>query len=164
MQLLIDAKDKQGPIRLHIEVANQFAVEGRWLRGTFHCHVGDIDEPSAVCDHYRRLGFGFLGSSDYNRVTVLPASTGELITLDGAEVFHPAQTDLLHVICTGLRREVKPLNGRLDDVARLVGDTRDQGGLAILAHPFWSDLTWHELTAVCGMGVAGFEVSNRLCW
>ncbi len=164
MQIQINATDKQGPIRLSLEVDNQYAVAGRWLRGTFHCHVGAIDEPAVVCDHYRRLGFDFLGSSDYNRVTPMPPSTGELITLQGAEVFYPAQTDLLHVICTGLQQDVAPLNGRLDDVGRLTADVHDQGGLAILAHPFWSDLRWSALTTLCGMGLTGFEVSNRLSW
>ena len=164
MKLELAGRDKQGAVRLHVDVQNQFSTTGHWLRGIFHCHVDQIAEPHAVCEHYQQLGFDFLGSSDYNSVTPMPRTSGNLITLQGAEVYYPAQTDLLHVICTGLQHPVTPLNGSLNDVRRLVRDVQAQGGLAILAHPAWSDLTWPELMNLSGSGISGFEVSNRLCW
>ncbi len=162
--LKLTARDKEGPIQLCLAVQNQFAAAGQWLRGIFHCHVGQIADPSAVCGHYQQLGFNFLGSSDYNHVTIMPRQTGDLITLQGAEVYYPEQTDLLHVICTGLQQDVAPLNGTLKDVNRLVDETQAQGGLAMLAHPVWSDYTWPQLTTLSTSGLTGFEVSNRLCW
>lgn len=164
MKLALRGRDKEGPIQLQLEAHNQFARPGHWLRGIFHCHVAQMGEPARVCDHYQRLGFHFLGSSDYNRVTPMPASSASFTTLQGAEIYCPRQVDLLHVICTGLQQDVVPLSGATDDVARLVEETRNQGGLSILAHPSWSDLTWHDLVQMTRTGMAGFEVSNRLCW
>ena len=163
MRFEIEGRDKQGPVRLSIDADNQFDAPGRWLRGSFHCHVGQLGESAAVCEHYQRLGFDFLGSSDYNQLTAMPASTADFATFQGAEIFDPRQTDLLHVICTGLSQLPCPLNGQLDDVRRLVGQTEAGHGLSILAHPFWSDYSWAQLTELARSGIVGFEVSNRLC-
>ena len=64
MKLELAGRDKQGAVRLHVDVQNQFSTTGHWLRGIFHCHVDQIAEPHAVCEHYQQLGFDFLGSSD----------------------------------------------------------------------------------------------------
>lgn len=163
MRFEVLGRDKQGPVRLGIEMDNPFDAPGRWLRGSFHCHVAQLGDAEAVCEHYQRLGFQFLGSSDYNQITAMPASTADFVTFQGAEIFDPRQIDLLHVICTGLTDLPRPLNGQLDDVRRLVGQIETDRGLAILAHPFWSDYSWSELTELAKSGIAGFEVSNRLC-
>jgi hypothetical protein len=46
----------------------------------------------------------------------------------------------------------------------MTGEVEAMGGLAIIAHPYWSDFGWEELLQVAGTGIFGLEISNRLCW
>lgn len=160
----IDGRDKRGPIRLRIEVDNQFEGGGRWLRGGLHSHVAQMGESSEVCEHYRNLGFDFLATTDYLSITPMPEATEAFVPVPGAEVFCPDGDDLTHIICLGLRQLPRPLDGTLEDVSRLVRDTGAQGGLAVLAHPAWSDYSWEKAFALAKSGLVGLEVSNRLTW
>ena len=160
----IEGRDKQGPIRLRIKVENPFEGGGRWVRGALHSHVAQMGDSATVCEHYRNLGFDFLAATDYLSITRLPDSTEAFVTLPGAEIFRPDLDDLTHIICLGLKELPRPLNHTIEDVPRLVRDTEAQGGLAILAHPAWSDYSWEKAYALAQSGVVGFEVSNRLTW
>ena len=73
--MIIEGRDKVGPIRLDIDADNQFEGGGRWLRGGLHSHVAQMGEPEAVCDHYRGLGFDFLATTDYLSITPMPEAT-----------------------------------------------------------------------------------------
>ncbi len=123
-----------------------------------------MGEPEAVCEHYRELGFNFLAATDYLSITPLPEATEAFVTLPGAEIFCPEQDDLTHIICLGLRELPRALEDTLEDVPRLVRETEAQGGLAVLAHPTWSDYSWEKAYVLARSGVVGFEVSNRLTW
>ena len=160
----IEGRDKKGPIRLRIEVDNPFEGGGRWLRGGLHSHVAQMGESREVCEHYRNLGFDFLATTDYLSITPMPEATEAFVTVPGAEVFCPEGNDLTHIICLGLTHLPRPLDGTVEDVSRLVRDTEAQGGLAVLAHPAWSDYSWEKAYALARSGVVGLEVSNRLTW
>lgn len=160
----IDGRDKRGPIRLRIEVDNQFEGGGRWLRGGLHSHVAQMGESREVCEHYMNLGFDFLATTDYLSITPMPESSRAFTPVPGAEMFCPEGDDLTHIICLGLRRLPRPLDGTVEDVSRLVRDTEAQGGLAVIAHPAWSDYSWEKAYALARSGVVGLEVSNRLTW
>lgn len=160
----IDGRDKRGPIRLRIEVDNQFEGGGRWLRGGLHSHVAQMGESREVCEHYMELGFDFLATTDYLSITPMPEATEAFVTVPGAEMFCPDGDDLTHIICLGMRHLPRPLDGTVEDVSRLVRDTEAQGGLAVLAHPAWSDYSWEKAYALAKSGLVGLEVSNRLTW
>ncbi len=160
----IDGRDKRRPIRLTIEVDNQFEGGGRWVRGGLHSHVAQMGESREVCEHYMNLGFDFLATTDYLSITPMPEATEAFVTVPGAEMFCPGGDDLTHVICLGMRHLPRPLDGTEEDVSRLVRDTEAQGGLAVLAHPAWSDYSWEKAYALAKSGMVGLEVSNRLTW
>ena len=160
----IDGRDKRRPIRLTIEVDNQFEGGGRWLRGGLHSHVAQMGESREVCEHYMNLGFDFLATTDYLSITPMPESSRAFTPVPGAEMFCPGGDDLTHIICLGLRHLPRPLDGTVEDVSRLVRDTETQGGLAVLAHPAWSDYSWEKAYALAKSGMVGLEVSNRLTW
>ena len=164
MTFEIEGRDKVGPIRLAIDADNQFEGGGRWLRGGLHSHVAQMGEPEAVCDHYRGLGFDFLATTDYLSITPMPEATESFFTIPGAEVFWPEYDDLMHIICLGLQEVPRPLDGTVEDVARLARDTEAQGGLAFLPHPAWSDYSWEKALTLARSGLSGFELSNRLAW
>jgi hypothetical protein len=164
MRFEIPGKDKQGDIRLTIEVENPFDVPGTWATGSLHSHVRGLGEPAAVCERYRERGFSFVAGTDYLHITHPGDTDPAFVFLPGAEMFYPGQTDLTHVLCIGFQDDLKPLNGTPEDVERLVRDTEEQGGIAILAHPFWSGYSWEELMDICGMGIHALEITNRACW
>ena len=164
MTFEIEGRDKEGPIRLRIDVDNPFEGGGRWLRGSLHTHVAQMGSPEAVCEHYRTMGFDFLAATDYLSITPMPEAMESFLTLPGAEVFCPERDDLTHIICLGLRHLPRPLDDTMEDVFRLVRETEAQGGLAVLAHPAWSDYSWEKAFALARSGVSGLEVSNRLVW
>ena len=160
----IDGRDKRRPIRLRIEVDNQFEGGGRWLRGGLHSHVAQMGESREVCEHYMNLGFDFLATTDYLSITPMPESSRAFTAVPGAEMFCPDGDDLTHIICLGLQHLPQPLDGTMEDVSRLVRDTESQGGLAVIAHPAWSDYSWEKAYALAKSGMVGLEVSNRLTW
>lgn len=160
----IYGRDKRRPIRLRIEVDNQFEGGGRWLRGGLHSHVAQMGESREVCEHYMNLGFDFLATTDYLSITPMPEATEAFVTVPGAEMFCPGGDDLTHIICLGMRHLPQALDGTVEDVSRLVRDTEAQGGLAVLAHPAWSDYSWKKAYAMAKSGLVGLEVSNRLTW
>ena len=152
---------EQRRIRMRFDVANQFDCEGEWLRGNLHCHVRQMGGAEKICAFYRNLGYHFLASTDYTNVTAMPKATDDFITLHGAEMHGVGKA---HVICIGLQDDVRPPQGSLDDVVRMIRDVETMGGVAILAHPYWCDFNWEELLQIVKTGVSGFEISNRLCW
>ncbi len=164
MKIEIEGWDKQGPIRLHLAVDNQFAGQGEWLRGNLHCHVAQMGDPGEVCALYRERNFDFLAGTDYARITPMPEPTQDFITLPGAEMACAGGVNP-HIVCYGLKENLRPTrSGAPDDIRRLLRDVEAQGGLAHLAHPHWSDFGWEEFLRVAQSGLTGFEVSNRLCW
>ena len=164
MAFEIEGRDKVGPIRLRVDADNQFEGGGRWLRGGLHSHVAQMGDPETVCDHYRAMGFDFLSTTDYLSITPMPEATESFFTIPGAEVFWPEYDDLTHIICLGLKHVPRPLDGTVEDVARLARETEAQGGLATLPHPAWSDYTWEKALTLARSGLSGFELSNRLAW
>ncbi len=160
MILELDGRDKKGPIHMRLEFENQFDLPGRWLRGNLHCHVSNMGEPAEVCKRYRELGFDFLAATDHDDVTPMPASSEEFVTICGAEVGGGGP----HIPCVGLHENVRPADGSVEDIARLVKDVEAQGGVAILAHPYWSGLGGQRLRGIAQAGMVGMELSNRTCW
>lgn len=152
---------QQRKVRLRFDVDNQFDYEGKWLRGNLHCHVNAMGGADRTCEFYRNHGYQFLASTDYSNITPMPKSTNDFITLHGAEMHGVGKA---HIICVGLKKNVASPKGSIDDVARMIRDVQAMGGLAILAHPYWSDFSWEELLQVVKTGIIGFELSNRLCW
>ena len=162
MILKVEGEDKElRKIRLRFDVTNQFDCEGEWLRGNLHCHVDLMGGAEACCRFYTHLGHQFLAATDYATITQMPESTDDFITLPGAEMFGVGKA---HIISVGLEHDIAQPTGSLDDVARVVRETKAMGGLAILAHPHWSDFGWEELHQLAQTGIVGFELSNRLCW
>jgi len=161
MQFEINGHDKKGPIKLRFEVKNQFdIINGVWLKGNLHCHVNAMGNAQEVCKHYRGLGFDFLASTDYETVTALPKSTEEFITLPGAE-----KRSLAHITFIGIQDDICSLKvDTLELLTAAIKEAESRGGLAILAHPYWSGFDWNRLCEIARTGVTGFEISNRICW
>jgi hypothetical protein len=144
-------------------MSDAFAVGGEWLRCALHAHTTRSDgelEPDALAAHYARAGYDVLAITDHWRRT--EAFADGLLLLPGAELnaVLPEGRDG-HVLAFGVDAEPAELGGEYADLARTAAWVREHGGVAYLAHPYWSGLApgVQELPA----DVAGVEVYNAGC-
>ena len=164
MKLKIDGRDKTHAIHLNLKVHNQFDTAGIWVRGSLHSHITP-DNHEAFIQKYIDYDFDFVAVTNYLTITPVTSPAKEkILCIPGAELFWPAKKDLIHIICIGLKHDLQPLNGTMKDIARVISETAEQGGLSILAHPAWSGYNWEQLNRIASMGIDAFELTNRNCW
>ncbi len=139
-----------------------FRIEGEWLRGNLHTHTTLSDgelSPLETAKFYAERGYDFVALTDHNKLST-PPPQAPLLVLSGVEVHFP-RTELgtyFHLVLVGLKQF--PYGHRVEP-QELVELTNEQGGLAILAHPYWSGLTSSDLTVF--RGLAGVEIFNFSC-
>lgn len=144
-----------------------FAADGAWLRCALHAHTtgsdGDLP-PDALVAHYARAGYDVLAVTDHWRITV-PAPREDILVLHGVELncVLPGARDG-HVLGLGVTAgedELRELAGGYPDL----GETGDwivaHGGVAFLAHPYWTGVTPGALELP--PSVTGIEVYNAGC-
>lgn len=155
-----------------------FAADGEWLRCALHTHSdasdGDLP-PSALAAHYEWAGFDVLSITDHWILTEVP-STGQLLTVRGAELAF----DLLEpgrigeVLVFGISEVPADPGGDRDrwyfdhqyeyemrtfpDLTAAGRSAEEQGGVAYVAHPYWSSLDARVIAEA--EHVAGMEVYN----
>jgi len=160
----IDGQLKRGrPAHLDVTLHSQFATGGVWLRGNLHCHAGGhtgtSEQSAAVCKWYREHGFDFVA------VKHSLAEMGAEAAKDG---FSPLLGDELqpgHTLAIGVSKELvldlEGISGGMGErTGALVKAIQSQGGLAIVAHPFWTAWNWNDLSTIMRAGAVGFEVAN----
>jgi hypothetical protein len=140
-----------------------FAGSGEWLRCALHAHTTRSDgelAPDALASHYARAGYDVLAITDHWRRT--EASSDGLLVLASAELncVLPAGRDG-HVLAFGIDEEPAALGGEYADLARTADWIEQRGGVAYLAHPYWTGAVpgGFELPA----NVFGIEVYNAGC-
>jgi hypothetical protein len=153
-------------------LANPFAEPGHWFRGNLHVHTTNSDgamPPDRLVRHYDYAGWDFLFLTDHWKVTQPPptadvAFAPEITVIPGIEVnTAPGSTESgtnYHIV--GLNVEAPP--PRRDDLSGppaaqwLIDAVREQGGEAVIAHPYWSGLTLREVETL--RGYLALEVFN----
>jgi hypothetical protein len=147
-------------------LSNPFTAPGRWLRGNLHAHTTNSDgamPPEKLAAHYAHAGWDFLVITDHWHVSTIPepftlanAPTGiaDITVLPGIEVNSgPGSTSArtnYHVVGIGVEDTI-PRNTDLTGPAAaqwFIDAIREQGGEAVIAHPYWSGLTLHDLAEV----------------
>jgi hypothetical protein len=162
--LSIDGYLKHGePAHLDISIHNQFAMKGVWLRGSLHVDV-DKENPApdvsaSACHWYRRHGFDFIAVQ--NTIAAMGADVLQdgFLPILGAEK-PPGHTVVVNVDWNSLpdlNNATMPLITRTTAFIKAIDEC---GGLAIVAHPFWTGWSWKELTQLLDAGAAGIEVTN----
>jgi hypothetical protein len=143
-----------------------FTVEGEWLRCALHAHTTGSDgelEPDALAAHYGRAGFDVLAITDHWKRTEA-ASNGRLLVLPSVELncILPAARDG-HVLGFGISPEadLASLGAEYADLERTAEFIGEHGGVAYLAHPYWTGAT--PGTLELPENVAGIEVWNAGC-
>ena len=134
------------------------------LKGDTHVHAtsatAEPRKPTEAIEWYDSHGYDFVVITDHRRMVdgLKECSTPRLIVVPGMELNGPdPQVREFHMVGIGLNsmREMPP-----DCTAQQAIDAiHADGGLAIMAHPFWLDHTPEELLRLRGLD--GLEVYNH---
>ena len=157
---------------------NPFATEGEWLRCALHTHSLESDgdlHPSALATHYEAAGYDVLSVTDHWLLTEV-ASTKMLLTIPGAELTFdlPEPRRIGEVLVFGIEEIPDDPGGNRDnwlvnevehwqqrtfpDLTAAGRYAEEQGGVAYVAHPYWSGLDARVI--IEAEHVAGVEVFN----
>jgi len=138
----------------------------RWFRANFHTHTAESDGQTPLDQRirqYRDAGYDILAITDHGRVVdVAGRSTDEFLLINGIEEGVEAFRDghRFHILCLGLSPEFvfdKTLGPN-----SIFAQVNAAGGIAFLAHPYWSGVNVNDLLAL--EGCAGIEVWNSSQW
>ncbi|MBO3803945.1 MAG: PHP domain-containing protein [Candidatus Brockarchaeota archaeon] len=146
---------------------NPFESKGRWFKGSLHCHTTNSDgilPPVDVARAYAENGYDFVVFTDHGKVTSLAEDNGGVLPVGGEElsVGRSKAGESYHVIAIGIEGELRAEGGDgPESVQEVVDDIADSGGLAFIAHPYWSGLVPEDM--VCVKGYLGIEVFNTGC-
>jgi hypothetical protein len=143
---------------------NPFDDNGLWLRCALHAHTTESDgelPPDMLAEHYARAGYDVLAITDHWRRTETPSSE-RLLVIPSAELncLLPGERDG-HVLAFGIDEEPMEFARTRPDLAAAATWVDDQGGVAYLAHPYWTGAPAGELELPDS--VAGLEVYNAGC-
>lgn len=142
---------------------NPFNASGNWYKGSIHFHTTNSDGMLSAHDmvaRYTEMGFHFLSITDHNKLTQIDSPT-ELLLIPGMEVHSdwPAGEKAFHFVALNIKEELpSPGGAETSTPQQTVNAILRRGGLAILAHPYWSALTTSDCLSVSGY--LGLEVCN----
>ena len=142
-----------------------FAAPGRWYRGNLHTHSTNSDgarSPADAVGWYRDAGYDFVALSDHRVVSDTTAmATADFLTLPAMEMHAYDETlkGNYHILGVGMHSFDRSSEEwtQQDTIDRVNAD----GGLAILAHPYW--LGQREVDIRQLQGYVGLEVFNSIC-
>lgn len=147
---------------------NPFKSEGTWFKGNLHTH-STASDGTRSCEQlaklYRETEYDFLSITDHGVLTEYEGDEHEgLLLLPGEEIsvgkseagttFHIVGVNIEDEIpLVDFDREVRPQTA-IDSINEL-------GGIAILAHPYWSGLNHHDMRTLSNY--TGVEIYNATC-
>lgn len=148
--------------------SNPFEAEGVWYKGNLHTHSTFSDGTRTreqIIAIYKEAGYDFLSITDHSVLTDIEGlGNPGLLLIPGEEVcvgaseagthFHIVGVNISEPIpVTDFDPGVTPQQA-IDHINRL-------GGIAILAHPYWSGLNHHDLLGL--ENYIGVEIYNTTC-
>ncbi len=145
-------------------MATIWETRGEWLRCALHAHTTNSDgelAPRMLVRHYERAGYDVLAVTDHWHRSD-PPSTERTLVIPSAELncLLPGGRDG-HVLAFGIDDSLDELAGE----RRTLAETGDwivaHGGVAYLAHPYWTGIEPGKLELP--ESVSGIEVFNAGC-
>jgi len=151
-----------------MEYSDPFNSEGRWLKGNLHTHSTNSDgvhTPQEVVNNYRSKGYDFLSITDHGRLTDPSTLNTRGITLIPGEEISLGKSEAgttFHIVAIGICESLPFRDFDTKSNPQAAIDTiKKNGGLAILAHPYWSGLTSNDMLRP--IGYDGVEIYNSNC-
>ena len=144
--------------------SDPFAANGTWLRCALHAHTTRSDgelSPEELVALYERAGFDVLAITDHWVRTEAP-STDRVLVIPSSELscVLPREADG-HLLAFGIDQDPLEFVRTRPDLADAAAWVGEHGGVAYLAHPYWTGTPSSDLAL--GYGVAGIEVYNAGC-
>ena len=144
---------------------NPFESAGAWLKGNLHTHSSRSDgilTPEEVAEWYAHRNYDFLAITDHRtRTRIDPPEGSALLMLPSMELDGQDRSfgGTYHITGIGLQTMDNSGNGTSlpEDIARIKAD----GGIAILAHPYWLGISPDEMNSMGSLD--GLEVFNATC-
>ena len=136
-----------------------FEAPGQWLKGNLHTHTTNSDgrfTPEERVAGYKEQGYDFLAFTDHCFVTRCPNDA--LVVIPGAEWGLALGHTNYHLVALNV-----PTGSHVFPempIQEAVDEVRAAGGVAIIAHPYWSGLTLADMQDI--EGCAGIEVYNHM--
>jgi len=146
---------------------NTFKSSGKWFKGSLHCHTTNSDgafSPIEVLRMYRENGYDFVAITDHGKVTKVAQKSEAVLPITGKElsVGKSKAEENYHVVGVGMEGNPKRPDGNGPGaVEGAIEAIVDQGGLAFIAHPYWSGLVTEDITGL--KGYHGIEIFNTGC-
>jgi hypothetical protein len=147
-------------------MTDPWTADGTWLRCALHAHTTRSDgelSAKSLARHYERAGYDALAVTDHWRITDAPHE--RLLVIAGVELncILPGARDghLLGYGVAAHEQELRELAGEHADLAMTADWVEAHGGVAYLAHPYWTGVT--PGTLELPQNVAGIEVFNAGC-
>jgi hypothetical protein len=141
-------------------VTNPWESEGDWLRCQLHAHTTNSDgepTPGELVELYAQAGYDVLAITDHWHIT--PYEHDGILVLPSAELSGRIEGPLeeADVLAYGID-QLPDARDHFPSIAEAAAWIVGQGGVAYLAHPYWSALaTEHYLGAP---DLSGIEVFN----
>ncbi|MCD6509389.1 MAG: CehA/McbA family metallohydrolase [Thermoprotei archaeon] len=132
-----------------------------WIKGSLHCHSTASDgrlAPEDVIEYYAHRGYHLVSITDHEKIT--NANSRSIITLSGVELSRGKSRlgEPYHVVALGVD---DPHILKLREVQDVIDAVNSMGGLALIAHPYWSSLTHGDLMDI--EGYIAIEIYNTGC-
>lgn len=138
-------------------------VDDTWVKASLHCHSRASDgmlEPADVADYYFSRGYGVVALTDHDKITTGYGEGREGIVLPSVEI-SKGGTKLgadYHIVAIGID---DPSVIHLPSPSDVIDYVNAAGGVAVVAHPYWSGLVYEDFLALDGY--IGIEIYNTGC-
>ncbi len=147
---------------------NPFRAEGKWFKGNLHTHSLNSDGHRSVeqlVTRYKDTGYDFLSITDHGKLTdTRKLSTPSFLLLPGEEICVGSSEGgrLIHIVGINIQGQI-PVNDldKEGDPQIVIDLIRELGGVAVVAHPYWSGLNLNDVKGL--KGYLGVEVYNSTC-
>ncbi|MGI6543078.1 MAG: CehA/McbA family metallohydrolase [Limnochordia bacterium] len=144
-----------------------FRTTGRWLRGNLHTHTKESDgrvEVAEAINKYKEAGYDFLAVTDHRKtVDTTDFTTPGFLTIPSIELNgrDPQSNFIYHVVGIGVTPFEQEDREWIGLCQEMIDKVRAGGGVAILAHPYWSGNDVNDLMNL--RDVCAMEVYNATC-
>jgi hypothetical protein len=143
-------------------------MEGEWFKGNVHTHTTRSDgtkTPEELIEIYKEAGFDFLSITDHGIVVDPEGLDGKgLLLVPGSEmcIGKSEAGQLYHIVTLGVDETLpfKDFDYGVDP-QKVIDYTNEVGGIAIVAHPYWSGLCHCDLLVL--RDYHGVEIYNTSC-
>jgi len=147
-----------------MQLSNPFNISGKWFKGNTHSHTTSSDgalAPDKLCSLYAASGYDFLFITDHDKLTDIAGLSNNCLAVFPGEEMDVGITELgysFHIVALGIKQGISC--GAID-ARQAIDAVIQQNGVAIIAHPAWSQLTVGDMRNL--HGAAGFEIYNTSC-